>query len=592
MAHGGTQAAVAGHATGAAHHHEPQSFWRRYIFSTDHKIIAIQYLLTSLIMAAVGGFLAMLMRVQLGWPGKEWPLLEAIMPNAFKGGQMDPDFYYGAITMHGTIMVFFFLTTALSGGFANFLIPLQIGARDMAFPVLNMLSFWAFPVSIAFALASFFVQGGAPGTGWTAYVPLSDRETAGQTLWLIAVFILMLAFLAGGINYITTTLNMRTKGMSFSRLPLTVWGLFVTALVGLFAFPALMAASLMLIFDRVGGTHFFDPAGGGDPILWQHLFWFFGHPEVYIVILPAMGIVSEILATHGRKPVFGYRYMVGSILTIAGLSFLVWGHHMFSSGMSPTLGSIFMATTLAIAIPSAIKTFNWLATIYRSKMRFTAASLYAIGFVSLFITGGLTGIILGNPSVDLYFHDTYFVVGHFHFIMGAAALFGVFAGIYHWFPKMFGRMMNERLGKIHFWLTFLGIYGTFFPMHFLGTVGMPRRIYNWEAYQFLGDVATLNHVISISAFVLGAAQLIFAYNLFYSMFRGPRAERNPWQANTLEWWAPSPPPHGNWDEAEPVVYRWPYEYSPKDAPEGVDHIPQWVPEPALATAGRDGAGPR
>ena len=585
MAHGGTQAAVAGHGTHTGHHHAPQSFWRRYIFSTDHKVIGIQYLLTSLIMAAVGGFLAMLIRVQLGWPNREWPLLEALMPNAFKGGRMDPDFYYGAITMHGTIMIFFFLTTALSGGFANYLIPLQIGARDMAFPVLNMISYWLYPVAIVFAVASFFVEGGAPASGWTAYTPLSDREPLGQTLWLISVFILMLAFLAGGINYITTTLNMRAKGMSMSRLPLTVWALFVTALVGLFSFPALMAASLMLIFDRVGGTHFFDPAGGGDPILWQHLFWFLGHPEVYIVILPAMGIVSEVLATSARKPIFGYRYMVGSILAIGGLSFIVWGHHMFASGMSPTLGTLFMATTLVIAIPSAVKTFNWLATIYRGRMRFTTAALFAVGFVSLFITGGVTGIILGNPSVDLYFHDTYFVVGHFHFIMGAAALFGLFAGIYHWFPKMFGRMMNERLGKIHFWVTFLGIYGTFFPMHFLGTAGMPRRIYDWAAYNFLSDVAILNEIISVSAFVLGAAQLLFAYNLFYSMFRGPKAERNPWQANTLEWWAPSPPPHGNWDEAEPVVYRWPYEYSSKDAPDGTDHIPQWVPEPAAAGAG-------
>ncbi|PZN12489.1 MAG: cytochrome c oxidase subunit I [Bacillota bacterium] len=591
MAHGGARAVTtAGQHVHAGHHHEPRSFWRRYVFSTDHKVIGIQFLVTSLLMAAVGGFLAMLMRLQLGWPGREWPLLEAIMPNAFKGGKMNPDFFYGAVTMHGTIMVFFFLTTALSGGFANFLIPLQIGARDMAFPVLNMISYWLFPVAIIFAVASFFVEGGAPGTGWTAYTPLSVREPVGQTLWLISVFILMLAFLAGGINYITTTLNMRTKGMSMSRLPLTVWALFLTALVGLFAFPPLMAAVLMLLFDRLGGTSFFIPDGGGDPILYQHLFWFFGHPEVYIVILPAMGIVSEVLATSVRKPIFGYRYMVGSMVAISTLSFLVWGHHMFASGMSPDLGTIFMATTLAIGIPSAVKVFSWLATIYRGKMRFTSAALFAVGFVSLFITGGITGIVLGNPSTDLYFHDTYMVVGHFHLVMGAAALFGLFAGIYHWFPKMFGRMMNERLGKIHFALTFLGIYGTFFPMHFLGTAGMPRRIYDWHAYSFLQDMDLLNVVISVSAFVVGAAQLIFAYNFFYSMFRGPKAERNPWQANTLEWWAPSPPPHGNWDETEPVVYRWPYEYSAKDAPPGTDHIPQWVPQPAAEPAGAGSRG--
>ncbi|MBX6377841.1 MAG: cbb3-type cytochrome c oxidase subunit I [Clostridia bacterium] len=596
---------VGTHATGAGaeHHAHEQSFWRRYIFSTDHKVIGIQYMIAAWIMAAVGGFMAMLMRAQLGFPGRSWPLLQALMPGAFQDGKMSPAFYYGLVTMHGTIMIFFFLTIILSGGFGNFLIPLQVGARDMAFPWLNMLSFWLVPPAMAVLLASFAVQGGAPGTGWTAYPPLSavpglaPGTGLGQTLWLLSILILILAMLAGGLNYITTIINMRAPGLSMGRLPLTIWGMLITAIIGVLAFPVLMAGAIMLLFDRVGQTHFFLPfatesggrvldLGGGDPLLWQHLFWFFGHPEVYILILPVMGMVSDIMATNARKPIFGYRFMVGSMAAIALLSFLVWGHHMFPSGMNPLLGTGFMITTLLIAIPSAIKTFNWLATLWRGRIRFTPAMLFAIGFVSLFVTGGLTGLLLASPPIDVYFHDTYFVVAHFHFVMASASLFGVFAATYHWFPKMTGRLMDERLGRLHFWLTLVGIYGTFYPMHFLGTAGMMRRIFSPSMYQFLNGLEGLNAFVSLAAFFLGAAQLLFVYNVVASLVRGRRAEQNPWRANTLEWLAPSPAPHLNWGRELPVVYRWPYEYSVPGAAQ--DFVPQWQPEPAAARGSQAG----
>ncbi len=597
-----------------AHVREPEAhrvgFVRRYIFSQDHKIIGLQYLMTSLVMAAVGGVLAMLIRMQLGWPGHQWGLVRWLFPGGFTdAGVMKPDFYLAVVTMHGTIMIFFVLTTALSGGFGNFLIPLTIGARDMAFPFLNMLSYWLYPPAIVVLLAAFFVTGGAPNSGWTAYPPLSALAQAapgsglGQTLWLVSLGILIVAFLFGSLNYITTVLQLRTRGMAMTRLPLVTWAQFITAVLMLLSFPVLLAAVIMLLFDRHAGTSFFVPSGlvvggqlvthqGGNPLLWQHLFWFLGHPEVYVLILPPMGIVSEVLAVHGRKPIFGYRAMVLSMGAIAFLSFVVWGHHMFTSGMNPLVGTAFMVTTLAIAIPSAVKTFNWLATLWRARIRFTCAMLFAIGFVSLFVTGGLTGLFLGSPAVDTYFQDTFFVVAHFHFVMASAALFGLFAGLYHWFPKMFGRMMDERLGKIHFWLTFVGIYATFFPMHFLGLAGEPRRYYSPQMYEFLRPLQPLNVVVSLAAFGLGLAQLVFVANVIYSLVRGPRAARNPWRANTLEWQADSPPPHGNWGPQLPVVYRWPYDYSVPDAAE--DYIPQTAPAavPAVAGGAADPGHPR
>ncbi len=573
-----------------AHHH--QSFLSRYVFSTDHKIIGIQYLATSFLMALLGTWLSLLFRVQLGWPDAQ---------------SMDPAKYYGLVTMHGTIMIFFVLTTALTGGFGNFLIPLQIGARDMAFPWLNMLSYWLFPPAIIVLLASFFVPGGPASAGWTAYPPLSALPQAtpgsglGQTLWLLSLFILMIAFMLGSINYITTILNLRAPGMSMGRLPLSIWAMFITAIISLLAFPVLMAAAIMLLFDRLAGTSFFLPAGlvvggkllpfeGGDPLLWQHLFWFLGHPEVYILILPAMGMVSEIIAANGRKPIFGYRHMVGSMLAIAGLSFIVWGHHMLTSGMNPYLGAAFMVTTLLIAVPSAVKTFNWLATLWGAKIRFTPAMLFAIGFVSLFVTGGLGGLVLGSEPVDLYLHDTYFVVGHFHVVMASASLFGIFAGIYHWFPKMFGKMLNATLGRIHFWLTLIGVYSIFFPMHYLGLHGMLRRTYDPVFYDFLKASQPVNEFISIAAFVTAAAQLIFLGNIIYSLARGQKADRNPWQATTLEWTAPSPPPHLNWGPTIPTVYRWAYDYSVPGA--ATDFIPQNVADAAemVSATGAGGEG--
>jgi len=598
---------AATHTAEHAAHEYHQSFIRKYIFSLDHKVIGIQYMLTALFMALVGGTLAMLIRMQLGWPGAKWGLAAALFPGGFAGGQMKPDFYLAVVTMHGTIMIFFVLTTVLVGGFGNFLIPLQIGARDMAFPWLNMMSYWLVVPAIVVLMASFFVTGGAAGGGWTSYPPLSAIASAGpgsglgQTLWLVALAILIVALLFGSLNYITTILQMRTRGMSMMRLPLTIWGLFVTAILMLLSFPVLFAAAIMLLFDRLGGTSFFVPTGvfvggqvlthtGGNPLLWQHLFWFLGHPEVYVLILPAMGMVSDILAANGRKPIFGYQFMVGSIAAIAILSFLVWAHHMYTSGMNPLLAMAFMTTTLAIAIPSAVKTFNWLATLWGARIRFTPAMLFSIGFVSLFVTGGLTGIFLAQPPVDTYMHDTFFVVAHFHFVMGSASLFGVFAGIYHWFPKMFGRMMDERLGKIHFWFTFVGIYATFFPMHFAGFAGMMRRIYSTQLYAHLQTLGPLNVFVSLAAFGLGLAQLIFAYNFLLSLRRGAKAEQNPWRATTLEWEAPSPPPHGNFGPALPVVHRWAYDYSVPGAAE--DYVRQTAPE-ITSTPGKARArGPR
>ena len=564
-------------STTVEHAHPQLGFVRKYIFSTDHKVIAVQYIITATAMALVGGVLSMLMRLQLAWPSRVWPALEGIFPTGFASGVMAPEFYLSLVTMHGTIMVFFLFTAILTGGFGNFLIPLQIGARDMAFPFLNALSYWVFLLSCIVILGALFATGGAPLGGWTAYAPLSALPGAGpgqdlgMTLWIVAIALFAVSGLMGGLNYATTLLTMRTKGMSMMRLPLTQWSLFITSVLGILAFPVLLAAGILLSFDRLGGTSFFVPAGlvmgqqavdhsGGSPLLWQHLFWFFGHPEVYIVVLPAMGIASDMLSTFSRKPIFSYRMMVYAMSAIAFLSFIVWGHHMFLSGMSPVMGSIFTLTTLLIAVPSAVKTFNWLGTLWGARIQFKVPMLFALGFVSLFISGGLTGIFLGTSAVDIPMHDTYFVVGHFHFVMAVAPLFAGFAGIYFWYPKMFGRMMNQTLGKVHFWISFIGVYCVFFPMHTLGVVGHLRRIYDPLQYDFLQPIQGMNVFISTSAFILGTAQLLFIVNFLMSMWMGKKAGPNPWNATTLEWTIPSPPGHGNFGDELPTVHRWPFDY--------------------------------
>jgi cytochrome c oxidase subunit 1 len=580
------------HAT--EHAHPQLGFWRKYVFSTDHKIIGIQYMITAMAMAVVGGLLSMLMRLQLAWPSQAWPVLGKIFPVAFAGNVMEPSFYVSLVTMHGTIMVFFLFTAVLTGGFGNFLIPLQIGARDMAFPFLNALSYWVFLLSCIVILSALFVAGGAPLGGWTAYAPLSalgqdsgPGEGAGMTLWITALGLFTISGLMGGLNYVTTILTMRTKGLSMMRLPLTQWSLLITAVLGLLAFPVLLAAAILLTFDRVGGTSFFIPSGiimngrllgnsGGHPLLWQHLFWFFGHPEVYIVILPAMGMASDILSTFCRKPIFSYKMMVYSMVSIAGLSFIVWGHHMFVSGMSPFLGSVFTMTTLVIAVPSAVKTFNWLGTIWGARIRFTTASLFAIGFISVFVSGGLSGIFLGSSAADIYLQDTYFVVAHFHLVMAIAPLFAAFAGIYYWFPKMFGRFLNETMGKFHFWGSLIGVYAVFFPMHILGITGHMRRIYDPLFYDFLKPDKGMNIFVSVSAFCLASVQVVFLLNFLISIFAGKRVkENNPWQATTLEWETPCPTGHGNFGDELPVVHRWAFDYSVPGAKN--DFVPQTVP---------------
>src|SRR5215475_13891458 len=526
------------------HGHHELGFVRKYIFSTDHKIIGIQYLITAMAMAVVGGILSLLMRLQLAFPTTVMPFMTKILPDAFAGGRMKPEFYISLVTMHGTIMVFFLFTAVLTGGFGNFLIPLQIGARDMAFPFLNALSYWVFLLSCIVIFSALFVQSGAPMGGWTSYAPLSalpgavPGQTTGVTLWIIAIALFSASGLMGGLNYITTILTMRTRGLSMMRLPLTQWSLLITSVLGLLAFPVLLGAAILLSFDRMGGTSFFVPAGVimngvpvdhsvGHPLLWQHLFWFFGHPEVYIVVLPAMGMASDILSTFCRKPIFSYRMMVYSMVAIAALSFIVWGHHMFVSGMNPFLGSVFTLTTLLIAVPSAVKTFNWLGTVWGARIRFTAPGLFAIGFVSLFVSGGLSGIFLGTSAADIQLQDTYFVVAHFHLVMAIAPLFAAFAGLYFWFPKMFGRFMNETLGKIHFWLSFIGVYCIFFPMHIIGVGGQMRRLYDPTQYDFLVPQQGVNVFISIAAFATFAGQFIFLINFFASLFAGKKVtEKN------------------------------------------------------------------
>lgn len=570
--------------------HEKQGFVSKYIFSFDHKMIGKQYFTLAMSMGFIGGILAVLIRLQLGFPSQPFPFLENLFPVGMASGIMTPEFYVSLFTMHGTIMVFFLLSLLPVSGFGNFLIPLQIGARDMAFPFLNMLSFWTVVPGAIIIIISFFVEGGAAASGWTAYPPLSAIRSAipgsdaGQTLWLVGMIFFVASFTMGGLNFVVTILNLRTKGLRMMRMPLTTWAQFVVGILGLLSFPALAAGALLLTFDRSLGTSFFLPAGifigdtlmpheGGTPLLWQHLFWFLGHPEVYIIMLPAMGFTSDILATFCRRPIFGYKSMVYAIMAIGTLSFLVWGHHMFVSGMSPFLGSLFVVTTLAIAIPSAVKAFNWLFTIARARIQFTSASLFGLGVVSLFVTGGLTGIFLGTNATDIQLHDTYFVVGHFHFIMAGAGLFGAFGAVYYWYPKMFGRMLSERLGKIHFWITFVAYYAVFFPMHYLGVSGMMRRIYDPNVYEYLQPLQPVNLFITISAFVLFAGQLIFIYNYFASMRNGAPATANPWNAAGLEWSAPAHPGHGNWEGEIPPAHRWPYDYS--EPGKKRDFTPQW-----------------
>lgn len=554
-------------------------------------MIAKQFLITGMIMGIVGVMMSILFRLQLAWPDKQWPILEALLGKWGTDGIMDPNIYLALVTIHGTIMVFFVLTAGLSGTFSNLLIPLQIGARDMASGFINMLSYWFFLLSSVIMLSSLFVESGPAAAGWTIYPPLSALPQAqpgsgmGMTLWLVSMTFFIVSSLLGALNYIVTVLNLRTKGMSMTRLPLTIWAFFVTAILGVLSFPVLFSAALLLIFDRSFGTSFYLSdilvSGelltnqGGSPILYQHLFWFLGHPEVYIILLPALGISSEVISTNARKPIFGYRAMVGSILAIAFLSFIVWGHHMFVTGMNPFLGSVFTFTTLLIAIPSAVKAFNYITTLWKGNLQLTPAMLFSIGLVSTFITGGLTGLILGDSALDINVHDTYFVVAHFHIVMGLSAIFGLFAGVYHWFPKMFGRRMNKNLGFAHFWVTFISAYGVFFPMHFLGMAGLPRRYYTNTAFPMFDDLADINVVVSYFAILGGIAQVIFLWNFFYSALRGKKSEQNPWRSNTLEWTTPVEHIHGNWPGEIPEVHRWPYDYSKPGAEE--DFVPQTVP---------------
>lgn len=588
------------------HHHGDKyqsNFLTTYVFSQDHKIIARQFLITGMFWAVIGGLMSLIFRLQLGFPEENmaWlkPLLGKWITVSDAGvGTLAPEFYYALVTMHGTIIVFFVLTAGLSGTFSNLLIPLQVGARDMASPFLNMLSYWFFFLAGVIMFASLFLSTGPFSGGWTAYPPLSalpqasSGSGAGMTLWTLSLVFFVVSVLLGGINYITTVLNLRTKGMTMWRLPLTIWAFFVTAIIGLLSFPVLVSGFLLLIFDRSLGTSFFlseifiggqalDHIGG-SPVLYQHLFWFLGHPEVYIIILPAMGIVSEVLSVHSRKPIFGYKAMVYSILAIAFLSFIVWAHHMFMSGVNPFISNFFAIFTLIIAVPSAVKVFNWISTLYGGNIRFNSALLFSIGFVSLFISGGLTGIFLGNPAIDIQLHDTYFVVAHFHIVMGIAAFFGMFAGVYHWFPKMFGRFMNETLGKIHFWGTMVGSYAIFWPMHYLGMAGVPRRYYSFDSFDTFRHFAEMNKFITIAAVIVFALQVLFIINFFYSIWKGKQQKvKNPYGATTLEWTTPIIAGHGNWPGKIPAVQRWAYDYG-KD---GKEFIPQIEP---LADGEEDG----
>ena len=573
---------------------------RRYVFSTDHKVIGIQYWLLALVAVFIGMAMSALMRLQLAWPGQGFALLKVILPNAAASGNVSPDLYLSLVTMHGTIMIFFVLTTAPQGGFGNFILPLQIGAREMAFPVLNMLSFWLTFAALLVLVSAFYVSAPnviGPISGWTMYTPLSaigeiagPGQGRGVVLWIISIAVFCVASLFGSINFIATVLRFRAPGMTPMRLPLTCWAWFTTAVIGLLSFPVLLAGAILLLADQLMGTSFFIPAGefvsgqllpdraGGSPLVWQHLFWFFGHPEVYLAILPGIGLTSHLLSTFARKPVFGYRAMVVATFSIGLFGFLIWGHHMFVSGLNPSAAMAFSLLTLAIGVPSAVKTFNWLGTIWRGQIRFTTPMLFSLGFVSLFVSGGITGLFLGQTALDIPLHDTYFVVAHFHLIMGVAAVFALFAATYFWFPKMFGRMMNEALGRLHFLVTFAGVYAIFLPMYLMGLAGAPRRYafhYNpatREGLQYLAGTVPMARFISYAAFITIAAQFVFVANLMWSWRRGPRATENPWEATTLEWSTSSPPPANNFAGPLPVVQKGPYELSVPGA--GRDYLMQ------------------
>ena len=565
----------------------PKSFITKYIWSQDHKVIAIQYGLIAIAVGMVALFLSLGMRLQLGFPDS----LSII----------DPSEYMQFVTMHGMIMVIYLLTALFLGGFGNYLIPLMIGARDMVFPYMNMLSVWVYLVSVIILMASFFVPGGPTGAGWTLYPPQAilfgtPGASWGIILMLVSLAVFIVAFTMGGLNYVTTVLQARTRGMTMMRMPLTVWGIFTATILGLLAFPALLVSAIMMLFDRLLGTSFFMPAivsmgelsetGGGSPILFQHLFWFFGHPEVYIVALPAFGIVSDLLSVHARKNIFGYRMMVWAIVGIGGLSFVVWAHHMYVSGMNPYFGFFFATTTLIIAVPTAIKVYNWVLTLWQGDIHLTVPMLFAIGFIFTFIHGGLTGIFLGNVVVDLPLSDTYFVVAHFHMVMGVSPILVIFGAIYHWLPKVTGRMFNDTLGKFHLWFTFLGTYSIYLPMHYLGFLGVPRRYYAFEGIDFIPESAlAMNTGITVAALFVSATQILFFINMFWSTFRGPKADPNPWNATSLEWFTPQTPPiHGNWGPELPQVYRWAYEYSAPGADK--DFTPQTDPPTDAEIAAR------
>ena len=555
--------------------HDPQTFITKYVWSQDHKVIAIQYGSVAIFVGLVALTLSGLMRLQLGFP------------EAFDF--IDPSSYLQFVTMHGMIMVIYLLTALLLGGFGNYLIPLMIGARDMVFPYLNMLSFWFYLLSVIILMSSFFVPGGPTGAGWTLYPPQAILQGTpgydwGIILMLASLAVFIIAFTMGGLNYVTTVLQARTHGMTLMRMPLTIWGIFTATVLGLLAFPALLVSAIMMMLDKLIGTSFFMPAlvslgesldyTGGSPVLFQHLFWFFGHPEVYIVALPAFGMVSDVLATHARKNIFGYRMMVWAIVGIGALSFVVWAHHMYVSGMHPAFGFFFATTTLIIAVPTAIKVYNWILTLWRGNIHLTVPMLFAIGFIFTFTHGGLTGLFLGNVVVDLPLSDTYFVVAHFHMVMGVSPIMVLFAAIYHWFPLVSGRMFHVGLGKAHFWFTFLGTYAVYLPMHYLGFLGVPRRYFAMGDTGFIPESAqTLNANITIAALIVGASQLIFLFNIFWSMRNGEKAGHNPWGATSLEWQTPDVPPHhGNWGDKLPQVYRWAYDFSVPGAKE--DFIPQ------------------
>ena len=574
------------------HGHHKDNFITKYIFSIDHKMIAKQYLISGLLMGIIGVVLSLFFRMQIAWPEESFEIFKIFLGEKMApGGVMRNDIYLALVTIHGTIMVFFVLTAGLSGTFSNLLIPLQIGARDMASGFMNMLSFWMFFISCVIMISSLFIESGPASAGWTIYPPLSAIEEAipgsglGMTLWLVSMAIFIASSLMGSLNYIVTVINLRTEGMTMTRLPLTIWAFFVTAIIGVVSFPVLFSAALLLIFDRSFGTSFYLSDifikgevlhyQGGSPVLFEHLFWFLGHPEVYIVLLPALGITSEVIATNSRKPIFGYRAMIASIIAIAFLSTIVWGHHMFISGMNPFLGSVFTFTTLLIAIPSAVKAFNYITTLWKGNLQLNPGMLFSIGLVSTFITGGLTGIILGDSTLDINVHDTYFVVAHFHLVMGISALYGFFAGVYHWFPRMFGRMMNKTQGYIHFWVTAVCAYGVFFPMHFIGMAGLPRRYYTNSNFPLFDELADTNVLITMFALVGAAFQLVFFWNFFYSIFKGKKAPMNPWRSTTLEWTAPVEHIHGNWPGEIPAVHRWPYDYSKPGHDE--DFVPQTTP---------------